>query len=173
MTDHSINIMVSSSLARQCYPMLMLMTLWWLSALIQMTSTDILELGSQSDIGMLWHILSLARSSADGWSSTCCVISHSPLTGIRLGWTPSALSKARARPSATPLKSSSSFCYYYWRCDHVTLFMGNLCDAICPFCLGYFWLHIWISSHIRVLQCSRVASGQDSQHEALYLYLGD
>lgn len=76
MTDHSINIMVSSSLARQCYSMLMLMTLWWLSALIQMTSADILELGSQSDIGMLWHILSLARSSADGSSSTCCVISQ-------------------------------------------------------------------------------------------------
>lgn len=126
MTNHSINkhIMVSSSLALHCYSMLMLMTLWWPFALIQMTSPDILGLGSRQEaVGMLWHTLSLANSSADGLSWTCCVISqHSYRNQTWLN----TFCLQQIVPPCTQLHLS--FCHDFW--DLVL----NL-DLIRPYCL--------------------------------------
>lgn len=66
----------------------------------------------------------------------CVVSSHSNLTGIWLGWTPSALSKSRVLPFTNQLQLKLSFCYEFWRsgskfgCNHTTLFVGNLCLPI-------------------------------------------
>lgn len=125
MTDHSINKhMVSSSLALHCYSMLMLMTLWWPFALIQMTSSDILGLGSRQEaVGMLWQTLSLASSSADGLSWTCCVISQPSYRNQT--WL-NTFCLQQIVPPQTQLHLS--FCYDFW--DLVL----NL-DLIRPRCL--------------------------------------
>lgn len=116
MTNHSINthIVVSSSLAFHCYSMLMLMTSWWPFALIQMTSSDILGLGSRQEaVGMLWHILSLASSSADGLSWTCCVISQASYRNQT--WRNTICLQQTIRAYINRLQLHLSFCHDFWR----------------------------------------------------------
>lgn len=107
--------MVSWSLAHHCYSTLVLMTLWWP-----------LSLWSQ------WHFLTFWDWAADRKQLACSdtswvwpaavvqmvwaervVSSHSPLTGIRLGWTPPCPQRTET-PFNNRLPLHLSFCCDIW-----------------------------------------------------------
>lgn len=81
-------------------------------ALIQMTSCDIQGLASRQEaVGMLWHILSLASSSAS-LSWMCCVISQPSYRNQT--WLSTICPQQTLAPYIYHLQSHLSFCYDFW-----------------------------------------------------------
>lgn len=113
------------------------MTLWWSSALIQMTSSDILGLGSQQDAS--WHALAHPGSGQDlcRWfelNVLCHLTALLPESDLAEHLLPSANSEYHHLPTS-----------YNYTCHSVMIF-GDLVlnlDVIMPHCL---W-EIYASSH--------------------------
>ncbi len=155
MTNHSVNthIMVSLSLAWHCYSTGMLMRL--------MASCfdpdDILwHSGTRQQTGSAWHALAHPESGQQlcRWFELN-VLCHltAPLTGIRLGWTPSALSKCSIPPSTNHLQLQLPFCYDFRRSgskfglNHATSLTGNLCSAFfCLVCITFNYIFTFLGT---------------------------
>lgn len=173
MTNHSINthIMVSSSLAWDCYSSLMLMTLWsrWHPPTFWDRAADRKRLACSGTSWVWPAALQMV------WAQRV-VSSHSPVTGIRLGWTSSALSESSVLQYTNHLQLHLSFYYDCWRpgsnCgfNHVTLLMGNFCYPSVSFVLVAFNYTLRFLFHGQVIHRFWTAFRWNSDHKS-FLHL--